>query len=352
MTKTDYLKIRAALRFQRRFGIVLLVLGADLAVFALGLSLIAAGGPGGYLVAQLLFVVVFFHSFVVLHDCGHGSASSLPWLNTLTGHYVSLFCFMPYFPWKYLHNEHHVWAGNVHRDATLAATCSHRDPRRLKNRLLRLAWMSWLPAIAFVRNCFLWAYPLTLPRDWRNRGRLLPCLASVIVPTVVYLGLFIACPAQFHPLHFAPAFVLYFMVTELANLPFHIGIGPVLDEDPRAKLPVWQHDRLTRSCRYPALVARFLMLNFNLHTEHHLFPNLPWYELERARNLVRAVASAEYQESNSLSWSIANRRRDVLDVFLHDCPAAKGADRTVPPTQEGPHKKTAIPGARFSQAEG
>jgi fatty acid desaturase len=67
------------------------------------------------------------------------------------------------------------------------------------------------------------------------------------------------------------------------------------------------------------------MLNFNLHTEHHLFPNLPWHQLERARDLVRA-ASTEYQECNSLAWTIANRRRDVLDVFLQDCPSAKGAD--------------------------
>jgi fatty acid desaturase len=323
MTKTDYLEIRAALSFQRRFGIVLLVLAADLGLFALGLWLIALGSWGGYLTAQLLFVVVFFHSFVVLHDCGHGSASSHPWVNTLSGHYLSLFCFMPYFPWKYLHNEHHVWAGNVHRDATLAATCSHRDPRRLKNRLLRLAWITWLPAIAFVRNCFLWVYPLTMPRDRRNRGRLLPCLASVIVQVLAYVALLVTWPTHFHPLHFAPAFVLYFMVTELANLPFHIGIGSVLHDDTNAKLPVWEHDKLTRSCWYPALIARFLMLNFNLHTEHHLFPNLPWYELERARDLVRAAASSEYQEANSLSWSIANRRRDVLDVFLRDCPAAE-----------------------------
>jgi hypothetical protein len=76
VTKADYLQIRAVLSFRRRFEVVLLVLAGDLVLFTLGLWLVTIGRLGAYLLAQLLFVVVFFHAFAVLHECGHGCVSS------------------------------------------------------------------------------------------------------------------------------------------------------------------------------------------------------------------------------------------------------------------------------------
>src|SRR5690349_1012345 len=111
-TKQQYLDVRSGLRFKPDLLIGLLVLIPNTALVAMGVWLLQCHTVGSYIASQLLFPLAFFQAFSILHDCGHGSYAPKPWQNALIGHYASVLCFLPFFPWKYTHALHHAWVGN------------------------------------------------------------------------------------------------------------------------------------------------------------------------------------------------------------------------------------------------
>jgi fatty acid desaturase len=317
VNKAEYQAIRDHLSFERSYRVTALVLLANLALFALGLALATSGSALGYLASQVVFALVFFQHFAILHESGHESASSAHWLNTLTGHYASLFCFLPYFPWKYIHIEHHTWTGNLERDPTLKAIRDYRETAHVKNWVLQLAWRTWVPLLAFVQHTVLWSYPLMMLKMGRLwGGRLLASIGSVALLPVAYVGLYLALPGWFNPANFGLAVVFYLVLVELINFPHHLGTELFIEGGAKgAKLPLWEQARTTRSCYYPRVLST-LLLNFNFHIEHHLFPNLPWHQLRKARARVRPALGDEYQECVGIAWNLENRCKDACDVFL------------------------------------
>jgi omega-6 fatty acid desaturase (delta-12 desaturase) len=346
MDKARYQQIRAALSFRRRYLPTALFLAADLAVFLLGLWLVTLESMAAFVAAQFLFAMVFFHNFALLHEFGHECATPSGAFNNLAGHWSSLFCFLPFYPWKYIHTEHHSWAGNLDRDPTLKGLRAYREKGHVP-WVVRLAWRSWVPILAFLQHFVLWSYPLMLLKVSRLRGhRLLLAVISVLVLPTTYTALYLTFPGLFNFRNFGFALLIYLVVTELINLPHHLGTDLYHDREDLHKLPLWDQFRVTRSCYYPALVGELLLLNFNFHVEHHLFPNLPWYQLRKARALVREALGADYQESVGISWNLKHRRRPVEEVVLGKPPRVAEAhtdtDAACPVTSEvGPG---AVPG--------
>ncbi|HKU41437.1 MAG TPA: fatty acid desaturase [Polyangiales bacterium] len=315
LTKEDYLRLRAALSFERDYRIVALVVVAHQLLFAGCLVLLRSGSTAGYVLAQPLLAVVFFQAFSILHDCGHGSCLRRSWSNALLGHFVSLFCFLPYYPWKYHHALHHTWTGNLENDPTLKALRKFRETRTVPP-LLRLAWRSWLPLLAAVQHIVFWSYPLRAYRHGQ-RWQFVHCLFSVLCLGASYWGLHALWPELFNLTNFGPAIVIYFAAVELVNMPHHSD-RPTVDR----KLPLWEQAYATRSCYYPIFVSEFLVLNFNFHIEHHLFPSLPWYRLRQARTLVKAALEGGYEEARGIGWNLRERSRDIRAVLATDRPPA------------------------------
>jgi fatty acid desaturase len=267
----------------------------DAGLFALGLWLLSSGNFLAYISSQFLFALISFHSVAILHEYRHGTASSSHWLNTITGHYCSPFCFMPCFPWKYLHTEPHTWAGNLNRDPTLKAIRDYREDQHFKNTLLRLAWRTWVPLLAFMQHLVLWNYPLMLRQMGRLRGRRLAYSTfSVLLLPLTYGMLYFLWPHVFNLRNFGLAFVIYLVFVELINFPHHLGTEVYRTTEKGKKLSLWEQTPVTRSCYYPVVLSELLLLNFNFHIEHHLFPTLPWFQLRRARTLVRKALGSEY----------------------------------------------------------
>ena len=240
-------------------------------------------------------------------------------MNSVFGHYASLFCFLPYYPWKYIHTEHHSWAGIVDRDPTLKLVRDYKSSQRLRNFGVRLAWKTFLPFLAFAQHCVFWTYPVVLFREGRLKKKRLPLsILSILLLGGVYSCLFFFHGKLFNLVNFGPAFVIYLVLTELVNFPHHLGTQLYQVSENSRKLPLWEQWKVTRSCYYPKGVAEFLLLNFNFHTEHHFFPDLPWHELRKVRPAIRAVLGSNYQESVGISWNLENRRKNPEEVFLKD----------------------------------
>lgn len=326
LSKEGYKQLRGQLEFRQSFLPNAIVLLADVALLWLAFQLAAlstqispVAGWAIYLVAQLMFVVVFFHGFALLHECGHGSCSDNETVNTIVGHITSLFCFMPYYPWKYIHTEHHTWAGNVHRDPTLKLVRDYEQSQKVKNWAIRVSWRTWLPLLALFQHFVFWTYPWTLFREGRLHGkRLWRSIASIGFLGGSYTALAIWGPSWMQLQYFWPALIIYLTVVELINFPHHMGTRLFSHSDHDSKLPLWKHNEVTRSCYYPPGIADLLLLNFNFHTEHHLFPDLPWFRLGEARTLTKDALGEQYCETIGINWNLENRTKPATQVFLTD----------------------------------
>jgi acyl-lipid omega-6 desaturase (Delta-12 desaturase) len=308
LDKASYIAIKERLSFSPSPLIVVLILALNISLGAFGIWLLSLGTTPAYLLSQLLFPIAFFQAFSILHECGHGSCTSKSWLNTLIGHYASPLCFIPYFPWKFQHAQHHAWSGNLEKDPSLKLLRDWRSSQRVP-LLIRLCWRTWIPLAAAVNHLVFWTYPITVLRTG-TPSQLRRCIASLIWMAASYAGVIYAWPAIFSLGNFAPAIVIYLVAVELVNLPHHSDQRSTTD-----KLALWEQAYSTRSCYYPKLVSELLVLNFNFHIEHHLFPTLPWYRLRTARALIKPALGAGYSEAIGIRWNLENRFKDITEVL-------------------------------------
>jgi acyl-lipid omega-6 desaturase (Delta-12 desaturase) len=312
--KDRYLATRRTLAVGPRTPVSLAVLATIGAGTALGWWLSArTSWPGrpAYILSQVLLATAFFQAFALMHECGHGTASASPALNVVIGHLTSLGCFLPFYPWRYIHQEHHRWTGNLARDPTLGAVRRWLQAGDVPV-VVRWCWRAWIPLSALVQHLVFLSYPLRMARNPATpRRQLWRCAASVLFLAAAYAAL--AAIVRPAPGRFLPALVIYLLAAELVNLPHHVG-APTTD----GRLPVWEQWHSTRSCVYPPPLAWFCVLNFNLHVEHHTFPSLPWYRLPAARHLLRPALGARYQQEIGIEWSLRNRRRPLDTVIRPD----------------------------------
>jgi fatty acid desaturase len=327
ISKQGYFELRSRLSFHQLFWPTGLVMLADAALLALACYLVGmamqrldtVAGITGYVLGQLLFVLVFFHNFAVLHECGHGNCSRREWVNSLVGHIASVFCFMPYFPWKYIHAEHHTWAGNIEKDPTLRLVRNYEKSQHAKNWVIRAAWRTWVPLLALFQHVVFWTFPLVLLKEGRLHGQRLRRSAFsvlLLVGTYTVLGWFFG--SWFSLATFGPALLIYLVVVELVNFPHHMGTQLFEHTERGGKLPLWQHNEVTRTCYYPPMISDLLFLNFNFHVEHHLFPDLPWFRLHDARPIAKQALGGKYIETIGINWNLENRTKDATKVFLTD----------------------------------
>lgn len=319
--KERYHRLRAALDLRPALLPTLAIIGLDLGLGAAAVALLRAGGLGPYLLSQCLLAVVFFNSFSILHECGHGNLSRSGVVNALVGHWASTFCFIPFFPWRYIHEKHHLWAGNLDRDPVLRSLRQFRD--RGVPRVVQLAWWSWIPVAAFLQHFVYLTYPAVA---WRagemDRGRLVRTALSIAWLPLSYAGLAVLLGGLgVRPADLLLGYVLFLAAEELVNLPHHVDM-PTFP----GRLPLWDQHRTTRSCYYPPGLSELAVLNFNFHIEHHLFPSLPWHRLRRARLLVKEALGSEYTECVGVSWNLRNRARDLETIVSrYRAPGARAA---------------------------
>ena len=140
-------------------------------------------------------------------------------------------------------------------------------------------------------------------------------LASVLSLSSAYFVLALFGPSWLTLANFWPSLLLYLVAVELVNFPHHIDMPVVADPD--TKLAPWEQHQTTRSCNYGAL-SSFLVLNFNFHIEHHLYPTLPWYRLAAVRDRVKALLPDDYTEVTGIGWNLKNRARDPQAIMLRD----------------------------------
>jgi fatty acid desaturase len=303
------------------------VLG-EAAAFAACFAGLLASRPGSlpYWACELFLGIAVFRIFILLHECGHGSLFTSRAANTLVGSAASAVCLVPFWSWKNIHADHHQWVGVIDRDPTQAHLLGLRHCPGWQRWLFRFFWKSWLPVpmIKFLFDLF-WGYPFRqLLRGERKNGWLgLASLGVCVGPHLLAVG-WLGLPRYL--VLVGPMLLVFYGLMELVNLPHHSGHFPYLSDGHPRPIPFREQAAVTRTTYLPRWLAVFLCYNFNLHTEHHLFPTVPWYNLSRVTEKVRGgQAGCRYEEVAFFRFIRELRRQDALEVYEKALPTPRAA---------------------------
>lgn len=323
MEKARYLTIRKSYDLSIK---PILIAGHYLRELILIAGIYYSWNLGGYfkIAAFPLVAVILFRNFSIMHDAVHKSVSRKYWLNDSLGMISGGICLLPFEQWRRSHLEHHTWAGNLDKDPVTAfITLFPKFPLPMR-KTLNFFWMSWFPLLAMVQYLVFW----TLAAKITIQNRMSPKLALSLASPMAVWGL--ACaysPQGFFIQALLPGAILYFVAVEVVNFPHHLQLPQYYGE---TRFNFWDQYKISRSCIYPKWFATWVVLNFNYHTEHHLYPDVPWYHLAKLREPVQSALGTAYNCDPNFAWILENKPKRIdsvihFDNSAHETPTRKAS---------------------------
>ncbi|MBO0694315.1 MAG: fatty acid desaturase [Acidimicrobiaceae bacterium] len=274
-----------------------------------GLTLLVAIPAAGFLV----------RTFIVFHDCGHGSFLPSKRANRAVGVVTGLLVYTPYFAWKHEHAGHHASSGDLDRRGvgdvdtwTVAEYQSKPLMGRLGYRLMRS------PLVMFTLGP-LWALviePRKIP--FRARRRVVRshvytnvAVAVMVAALVWALGWRAFLEIQLPLVFFAGAAGIWlFYVQHQFEDAYWTRSGE------------WSYlDAALRGSSYLKLpmVLQFFSGNIGLHHVHHLNPRIPNYNLQRAHDenpfLHKVPTISLWQGMRTINLKLIDERSGRLVSF-------------------------------------
>jgi acyl-lipid omega-6 desaturase (Delta-12 desaturase) len=303
MDKRTYVEIRGQLKFEKSNKYIFRHVMGDLALLAVAGFLVHQGICGGAL-ASVSLAVFMFRSFSMMHEAVHDTIHNRRQVNKWLGHIYGVCSFLPFSQWKEIHVRHHTWAGNLDLDPTMKIIKMFRDTGAKPTALQEFAWRWWLPYLAFRQQIVFWQ------KSFENLNRRqTQTVSAELCGMIVYI---VICAGVFGLGVTLGAMLLNLILIELINFPHHMGLEQGGGQD---KLVPMEQYRIARSVVYKNWFSRFALLNFNYHVEHHLFPTLPWHQLEHAHILLRSSLGDKFNLSYGNGWLKDSRKMTFLEVL-------------------------------------
>ena len=319
MTKEDWEVLKSELHRPKHWPTFCIIL-IDVIAFAFTVWLRQHGWFAAIL-SSLVLALVLHHAYLLLHEATHSAVAKSRAINLCVGHVCGWLIGVPFLSRQRSHMLHHAWTGHPEGDPANKRVIERfavMSPRQA-TRLERI-WRSWVPLLTLNDRIGLWrdgfqrhrAHPKLVRFQQEIRANRLYLLGYVVVAVwLARSGTF----ADFTS-WYLPAWAIQLSLDELVNLPHHAE-SPLLAQSDAA-LPLWEQHRVTHSCRSLWFWSSCLLLNFNLHTAHHLYPWIPWSGLPEVHaKLLRKLPAlhSEQETRNELTWSLRNRRRSLLEIM-------------------------------------
>ncbi|KAK8960273.1 hypothetical protein KSP40_PGU011804 [Platanthera guangdongensis] len=249
---------------------------------------------------------LFWALFVLGHDCGHGSFSNNPKLNSVVGHILHSSILVPYHGWRISHRTHHQNHGHVDKDESW-----HPLPEKIYRSLdfvtRKLRFTLPFPALAF--PIYLWGRSpgkrgshfnpesdLFLPNE---RKDVITSTACWIFMAVVLAGLtWFMGPLKMFKLYVVP-YSLFVMWLDIVTYLHHHGHEEKL---PWYRGKEWSYLRggLTTFDRDYGWINN-IHHDIGTHVIHHLFPQIPHYHLVEATKSGQASSRKLLQRTREIS---------------------------------------------------
>jgi fatty acid desaturase len=270
-------------------GLAVLCLATGATAGALWLS--AIGGWVLWTIGQLLLGAALVQWFAVLHECGHRTMFRGRRLNALAGVLAGFLTMIPYRSWTRVHGRHHKWTGWQDLDPTTASLVP-RPLNAFERAVINWSWRLWIPLFSTLyRIENYWNIPrltLLFPAAEDRRA----VRQSIIIQLAAY-GALVAALGPWLFVRLAGAGVIVSLIVEdllllsqHTHVPQHVSGGQ--DVQP---VPAIEQDVFTRSLRLPGWVST-LLLHFDAHELHHMYPFVPGYHLRRI----------PYEPDHEVSW--------------------------------------------------
>lgn len=210
-----------------------------------------------WLIGQVLLAVSIFQWFVLLHDFGHETFFQSKWANLVGGYVASVFCLLPFTPWKLMHERHHA-AESFEDDPTMQS--GQKNPGE---GWLYFCWRFGIPVYALrysLKN--FWA----IKKLWRlfpERHLRVQLVCSFLMMQAFFLGIRPMIPD--FPRTWILGYVLFLVMVDALLSSQHSSLysGPYV-----------------RRWRFPVWFSRYVLLNYNHHVEHYAQSTVPSYLLK------------------------------------------------------------------------
>ncbi|XP_058110257.1 omega-3 fatty acid desaturase, chloroplastic-like isoform X1 [Magnolia sinica] len=244
---------------------------------------------------------MFWALFVLGHDCGHGSFSNNPKLNSVVGHLLHSSILVPYHGWRISHRTHHQNHGHVENDESWHPL-SEKIYRSLDDSTRILRFTVPFPMLAY--PFYLWARSpgkkgshfdpnsdLFLPNERKDVMTSTLCWTAMVA---LLVGLScVVGPIQILKLYVVPYWI-FVMWLDLVTYLHHHGHE---DKLPWYRGKEWSYLRggLTTVDRDYGLINN-VHHDIGTHVIHHLFPQIPHYNLVEATEAAKPVLGKYYRE--------------------------------------------------------
>lgn len=231
--------------------------------------------------AILITSLLTMRSFIIMHDCGHGSFFRSKKLRTFVGYITGFVCFTPYHQWTLSHAIHHKHSGNLDKrgigDVWTATVEEYQNMSRwgkIGYRLYRNPLVTFGVGPIWL---FLISFRYFAPYDKTKEKQ------SVII-TNIYIILYSVLMASFMgwPAYLALQFSILFFAQVFGVWMFYVqhqyeGVYWKRQND-------WDYfDSAMEGSSYFKLpkVIQWFTGNIGFHHIHHLSHSIPNYNLER-----------------------------------------------------------------------
>lgn len=300
LTRGEYLEL---LRATQRSGPVrlpwhLVVLLVACLLVLSSYRLLMLESAWAHIVSCLLLAPGMLMLQLVLHEAAHHSLVRNNRVNAWIGWLVGLWVVAPFGSYRRGHAAHHRFAG------------TDRDPTAAPNApQWHQGIVNWLVKLHIVPILYLGGvYVPYLIHDSKSpsTGHKLEWCMNLLA--IALLHALLAC--LFGPVRYVIVFVSSFWASAmlyeyLFTQHQHVGLLPVPQDNDRYLLR--EQQLFSRSVRIP---CSGMLMFFNLHKEHHLFPNLPCCYLPRVHQWLRENRP-DVLEFTSEHLGILRRRSDL-----------------------------------------
>jgi fatty acid desaturase len=231
-------------------------------------ALIASGVPGWWLLIPVQGVLLIF-LFTLEHEATHKTPFASPALNEAVGHVCGFLILLPFTWFRYFHLAHHRWTNIPGRDpelasakpATAAAWAWH-----VSGFPYWISQMRLMGALVAGQGGADYLPDGALPRIRREArvmglGYALVAGSLIMTPVLLWVWLLPVVLGQ-------PALRLYLLAE-------HGDCPPVAN--------MLENTRTT----FTTALMRFLAWNMPYHTEHHVYPAVPFHQLPALHRLMR-----------------------------------------------------------------
>jgi omega-6 fatty acid desaturase (delta-12 desaturase) len=225
-------------------------------------------------------------TFIVQHDCGHGSFFASQRMNNIIGAICGVLTLAPYQNWRRQHSQHHANWNNLDRresGADIYSTCLTVEEYRALSPWQR--WVYRLPRhpllshIVFPPLIFilLYRFPFDTPKDWSAERR------SVLFTNLAILTCLIALLLVFG---FRAVLLVHLPVIAITTI---VGVW-LFSVQHRFETAHWLrkedwtfHDASIDGTSYLKLprILQWMTGNIGFHHIHHLAPRVPNYRLAK-----------------------------------------------------------------------